>query len=124
MLFGDSLLGIFGAEFVVGYKSLVYMSFVTVLVACCGLSTQLLIMSGYHHFVARVTLIFVPVLLVSVYVGASLDGFSGGVVSYGLCQLIFALVLYYKSRKSLGIDPSFKGGLSYLFMRLLGGRKF
>ncbi len=111
IVLGEYILALFGEEFVGGYKALIVMSLITILVSFMGPSTQLLLMSGNHQIVTTLSLWFMPIIVLFTALGALKEGYFGAVVMYGVSQLLFSFALYMKAKTVLCIDASI---LSYL----------
>lgn len=106
VLFGQSLLQIFGAEFLPAYVPLLILTSSRVVEAFAGPAGQLLAMVGLHNLVA--SLLIAPAVLniaLNAYL-IPLYGESGAALSTLISAIVWNALLLVVSQRKLGLDPS------------------
>ncbi len=105
-LFGQSLLGVFGAEFVPGYTALLILACAQLLVAIVGPAAQLLSVTGHQND----CLVVLPVSIVAIMVMDSVliprYGVNGAALTILLVLGMQSLWLHRVAVLRLGVQPS------------------
>jgi O-antigen/teichoic acid export membrane protein len=104
---GKTLLRLFGAEFVAGYETLLFIGLGHFLTATCGVSSFLLSMTGFQNKCVFAYSLGIVVSLVGSVVFVPIYGYLGaaGAMVFGLLALNITLFVFVK--KYLRINPFF-----------------
>lgn len=113
LLFGEDILEIFGADFMIGYTALIILTFGHFINTAAGPVGVILSMSGRQLFTAKVMLSCAALNLVLNYFLIPEYGLQGAAVSTMTSTFLWNAVLLLKVNQTLEINASIFGGSYY-----------
>jgi O-antigen/teichoic acid export membrane protein len=107
VVLGKWLLGYFGAGFVAGYPTLVYLTAANLLFAAFGPCNTILMMQGKERYAGWLLFVNVVVLAVLSSVLIPLYGIAGAGLAMLICMMLYGMLLAFFAKRYAGVGLPF-----------------